>query len=166
MELQDPAVVVGFFEGVEGVAKVLDGLEAPEPEQVLLEDADEALDAAVALGLANERRLALEAEEVELALEVVGDELAAVIVAQPGAGGDRFAEGTEAVVHGLAQRLQGVEAGGPAGGMDAQALAGTLIDDYKDRGSVFAGRRRREIGAPHLVDALGADRAVVGAGPA
>ena len=95
--LEDPAPVVLVLEGVEGAAEVLDGVEAPEPEQVLLQDADEALDAAVALGLADERGRAFEAEEVELALEVVGDELAAVIVAEPGAGGDGFAERAEAV---------------------------------------------------------------------
>jgi hypothetical protein len=54
--LQDPALVVGVLERVQGPAQVLDGVEAPEPEQVLLEDANEALDAPLALGLADARR--------------------------------------------------------------------------------------------------------------
>ena len=88
MALEDPVPVVLVLEGVEDAAEVLDGVEAPEPEQVLLEDADEALDSAVALGLADEGRRTLQAEEVELVLEVVGHELRAVIVAQAETAGD------------------------------------------------------------------------------
>ena len=170
MALEDPGPVVLVLEGLEGAAEVLDDVEAPEPEQVLLQDADAALDAPLALGFADERRRAREAEEVELAPEVVGDEPAAVIVAQPGAGVDAVGEGDEAVVHGLAQRLQGLEARGPAGGMDAQALAGPVIDDDEDGGLALAGEGRGQIRAPpprssrdpdrvgwHLVDARGAD---------
>ena len=54
MALEDPAAVVVVLERTQGLAEVLDGVEAPKPEQVFLEDADEALDAAVALGLADE----------------------------------------------------------------------------------------------------------------
>ena len=35
--LEDPAPVVGVLEGVEGAAEVFDGVEAPDPQQVLLE---------------------------------------------------------------------------------------------------------------------------------
>jgi hypothetical protein len=66
--LDDPGVVVGVLEGVQGQAQVLDGGEAADPEQVLLEGADEALDAAVALGLTDEGGRARDAEEGELAL--------------------------------------------------------------------------------------------------
>jgi len=38
--LEDPALVVGVLEGVEGAAEVVDGVEAPDPQQVLLQDAD------------------------------------------------------------------------------------------------------------------------------
>jgi hypothetical protein len=63
--------------------------------------------------------------------------------------------------------------------MDAEALAGTVIDDDEDRGLPLAGQHRGQVGDPplgsprgpdrvgwHLVDALGANRAVVGAGSA
>jgi len=73
--VEDPAPIVLVLERVQGPPQVLDGVEAPEPEQVLLQVANEALDAAVALGLADECRRAFEAEEVELLLEVIGDEL-------------------------------------------------------------------------------------------
>ena len=58
---------------MERLAQLLDGVEAAQPEQVLLERADEALDAAVALGLAHERGRACDAEEGELVLEVLDD---------------------------------------------------------------------------------------------
>ena len=76
--LEDPGPVVGVLEGVERLAQLLDGLEAADPEQVLLERADEALGAAVAFGLAHERRRRGDAEEGQFALEVVGDELTSV----------------------------------------------------------------------------------------
>jgi hypothetical protein len=50
--------------------------------------------------------------------------------------------------------------------MDAEAFARTVVDDDEDGGLALAGERRSEIGAPHLVDALGADGAVVRARPA
>jgi hypothetical protein len=68
---------------VERLAQLLDGVEAADPEKVLLERPDEALDTAVALGLAHEGGRARDVEEGKLALEVVGDELAAVIMTRP-----------------------------------------------------------------------------------
>ena len=50
MALDDPGPVVGVLERVEGQAQVLDGLEAADPEQVLLQCPDEAFDAAIASG--------------------------------------------------------------------------------------------------------------------
>jgi hypothetical protein len=44
--LDDPALVVGLLERVEGQAQVLDGVEATHPKQILLQRANEALDAA------------------------------------------------------------------------------------------------------------------------
>jgi hypothetical protein len=76
--LDDPGAVVGLLEGVERLAQLLDGVEAADPEKVLLESPDEALDTAVALGLAHEGGRARDVEEGKLALEVVGDELASV----------------------------------------------------------------------------------------
>src|SRR5918912_846090 len=47
--LDEPGRVVGLAELEQRHAQVLDGVEGPHPEQVLLEGADEALGAAVAL---------------------------------------------------------------------------------------------------------------------
>ena len=77
MALDDPGSVVGVHEGVEGQVQLLDGGESADPKQVFIQYPDEAFDAAVALGLAHEGRRAFDAEEGELPLVVVGDELAA-----------------------------------------------------------------------------------------
>ena len=61
--LDDPGLVVGLPERLERQAQLLDGVEAPDPEQVFLQHPDEALGAAVAFGLADEGRRACDAEE-------------------------------------------------------------------------------------------------------
>ena len=48
----DPGLVVGLLELLERCTQLLDGFEAADPEQVLLEDPDEPLGAAIAFGLA------------------------------------------------------------------------------------------------------------------
>ena len=125
----------------------------PWPPQIaaefLLQGPDEPLDAALALGLAHEGGRARDAKEGELALEVVGDGLAAVIVAQLQAGSDVLADGTEGEAHALAQRLERLEPGAwlpgattggrpgaapPAGAMDAQAFGRGMIHCDEDRG--------------------------------
>ena len=142
--------------------RLFDGGEATDPEEVFLQGADEALDAAVALGLAHEGGRARDAEEDELRLVVVGDELAAVIVAQLQAARDPLGERAEAGAHALAKRLERLEAGRAAGGVDAQAFGRGVIHRDEDRRLAFAGQGRSQVRGPHLVDPLGADRAVVG----
>src|SRR4051794_5227906 len=57
-----------------------------------------------------EGRRALDAEEADPGLEVVAHVLAAVIVAQPQAGGDVLGERAEALAHRLPHRLESLEA--------------------------------------------------------
>jgi hypothetical protein len=83
-------------------------------------------------------------------------------VAELEAAGDALGEGAEARAQGLAQRLERLEAGRPACRVDADAFRRAVIDRDEDRGLAFAGQGRRQVGAPHGVDPLGADRAVVG----
>src|SRR3954451_25440949 len=118
--LDDPGPVVGFLEGLERQAQLLDGREAPHPEQVLLQGADEALRAAVALGLAHEGRRALDAEEADLTLEVVADVLTPVVMTEE-AGSDALGEGAEALAHRLPDRLERLEPVGAAAGVHADA---------------------------------------------
>src|SRR3954471_13404337 len=161
MPLDNPGLVVGPLEGEQRPAQLLDGLEAPQPQQVLLERTDEPLGAAVALGLADEGGRALEAEEADLGLEVVADVLATVVVAEPQPGGDVPAEGTVAPPDGLPDRLERLEAVRVAGSVDAQALGRAVVDGDEHRGLALAGHHRGHGGAPHGVDPLGRDRAVV-----
>src|SRR3712207_6913238 len=87
-----PSSVVGLAELEQRHAQLLDGVEGPEPEQVLLERADEALGAAIALRCSDERGRARDAEEGDLALEVVADVLRAVVVAEGEAARDARGE--------------------------------------------------------------------------
>src|SRR3954452_22320939 len=164
MALDDPGLVVGLPEPLQCQPQFLDRLEAPQPQQVLLERTDEPLGAAVALGLADEGRRALHAEEADLHLEVVADVLAAVIVAEPQSGGDVPAEGTVAPTDGLPDRLEGLEAVRAPAGVDAQALGRAVVDGDEHRRLALAGRHRGHVGPPHGVDPVGRDRAVVGLG--
>src|SRR3954454_20928298 len=160
--LDDPGLVVGLLEPLQGQAQLLDSLEAPHPEQVLLQRADEALGAAVALGLADESRRALDAEKADLGPEVMAHVLAPVIVAEPEAGGDVLGEGAEALAHRLPDRLQGLEAVSVKAGVDADALGRAVVDGDEHRRLALAGHHRGQIGPPHQVDSPGRDRAVVG----
>ena len=53
MALDDPGPVVGILEGMERVAQLLDGAEAPDLQEVFLERSDEPLGRSRCLGLAN-----------------------------------------------------------------------------------------------------------------
>jgi hypothetical protein len=56
MALDQPVFIVGPPEVDQGQVELLDGLEGPDPEQVLLQGADESLGAAVALRRSDEGR--------------------------------------------------------------------------------------------------------------
>ena len=120
--LGEPGRVVGVPELDQRLAELLDGVETVNPEQVLLEGADEALGTAVALGRTHEGGRAFDAQEGEFLPEGVGHVLALMAVADGKALGDLLSKGTEAGAHALADRLQRLEGGGPARGVDADAL--------------------------------------------
>src|SRR4051794_12225333 len=148
MPLDDPGLVVGLPEPLQCQPQLLDRLEAPQPQQVLLERADEPLGAAVALGLADEGRRALHAEEADLPLEVVADVLAAVVVAEPQPGGDIPAEGTVAPTDGLLEPAQGLASVGKPAGMDCQTLGRAMLGGDDDHRLTLAGPHRGQGGRP------------------
>lgn len=90
--LDEPVVVVELAEGLEFPVQLVDVSEGADPEELLLEGAPEALDAAVAFGGSDEGGTALQAEEAQLGLEGAGDERAAVVVAQLEARRDGLAD--------------------------------------------------------------------------
>src|SRR3954465_14949099 len=118
----EPGGVVDLPKVEQRLPKLLDGVEGTHPEQVLLEGANKALRAAVALGSPHEGRRTLDAEEGKFLLESIGHVLAPVIVPFGQTARDLFGESAEAAPHALADRLERLEAGGSAGGMDAHAL--------------------------------------------
>src|SRR5512144_1326935 len=89
---------------------------------------------AVALGLAHEGRRGLDAEEGDLALEVVGHVVRSVVVPEHEAGGHVLADGAEVSAHTLADRLEGLETVGALVGVDADAFTVAVIDGDEDVG--------------------------------
>ena len=77
----DSVIVEAMFEVAERLSVLLDGAESMQPEQLPLRGADKSLDAAVALGLADEGRARLDAEGLELVLKGMRDRLASLVVA-------------------------------------------------------------------------------------
>ena len=59
-------------------------------------------------------------------------------MAQLQAAGDGLAEGAEGEAHGLAERLERLEARRPPGSVDAQALGRGVVDGDEDRGLALA----------------------------
>ena len=68
--------------------------------------------------------------------------------------------------HHPTQRLQRLEAGAAARRVDADALGLVVVDGDEDRDLPLLGPGRRHVGAPHGVDPVRDDRAVVVARPA
>src|SRR5215213_9015701 len=100
--LDQPFGVVACDEGADGVADLVDGLEDASVDGLLLQRAEEALDDAIRLGLSDEGVARRHAPEADLLLEVVGHEVAAVVMAQREAAGCTGAEMAEDLAH---QRL-------------------------------------------------------------
>ena len=72
-------------------------------------------------------------------------------------------EAAEVSAHALADRLQSLEACGSRMGVNADALSGTMIHRDKYRRWPFTGKGGGKVGAPHGVDGVGNDGAVVAA---
>ena len=81
--LQHPLLVIRLLELEQGQAERLDGVEAPHPQQILLQRADEALRDTVPFGLSHETRGAFDAEERDLLLKIVREIVRPVVVPEP-----------------------------------------------------------------------------------
>jgi len=135
----DPVVVETAGEVAERLLELLDGAESVQPEQLLLQDSDESLDAAVAFGLADEGRARLDAEGLELVLEGVRDELAAVVVAELRALRDLVLVPPLREVDRLAQALDCLESRAAQCRAHSETLARAVVDDHEDRGVPLLG---------------------------
>jgi hypothetical protein len=87
-----------------------------------------ALGAAVALGGSDESRRRRGAEPGDLALEVAGHVLAAMVMADGKAAGGVFLDAAEALGDALPDRLQRLVPGGVQRGVDADALGRAVVD--------------------------------------
>ena len=65
--------------------------------------------------------------------------------------------------HALSDWLEGLEAGGLPIGVDADALRREVVSGDEHGCLALAGDRGGQIGAPHLIDGIGDDRAVMAA---
>src|SRR4051794_38688119 len=104
MTPDQPALVVLPLELPQRLDQLGHRGEAPHPQELLLEGADEPLSSSVALGLAHEARRTGHAEELQLPLEVVAEVVAAVVMADRQATGDLRLERAEVLPDALPQR--------------------------------------------------------------
>ena len=110
----------------------------------------------------HETRRALDAEERDLLLKVVGQIVRPVVVPEPEPAGHAVADLTEAFADALADRLQGLKSGPALGRMQADALGCAVIDGHEDEGRALThGHRGRHVRAPHHIGGLGGDGPVV-----
>src|SRR3954454_7214902 len=114
MPFDEPGGVVALPKDQQRLTELFDGVEGAHPEQVLLERADEALRAAIALGGSHEGRRALDAQEGKLLLGGGGHVLAPVIVPHGQTAPDPLSKAAEAAPHALPDRLERLKAGGSA----------------------------------------------------
>ena len=90
---------------------------------------------------------------------------AAMIVADGQPCGDPLVEAAELLAHALAERLQRLEAVAREGGVDADALAGAVIDGHEHTDLAFlGGDGGGHVRPPHLVGSFRDDGPVVGLG--
>src|SRR6476659_1812789 len=89
--------------------------------------------------------------------------LRTVIVSNREAVRDVGREAAEVSAHALADRLQSLEACGSRMGVNADALSGTMIHRDKYRRWPFTGKGGGKVGAPHGVDGVRNDGAIVAA---
>src|SRR3712207_3937387 len=120
--LDQPRGVVAGDEGPDGVADLADGLEDAAMDGLLFQRAKEPLDHAVRLGLRDEGMARRHAPELDLLLEDVRHEVAAVVVAERQAAGGAGAEVAELLPHRHAEGLDGLIAAAVLGHMPAEQL--------------------------------------------
>src|SRR3954469_2388032 len=113
MAADHPPLVVRPLELAQRLDQIRHRGEAPHPQELLLQGADEPLGAPVPLRLPHEARRAGHAEEPQLALEVVAEVVAPVVVPDGQALGGPGLELAEVLPHALPERLQGLEAVAP-----------------------------------------------------
>lgn len=121
--------VLAGDESADGGPDVVDGLVYMAEHDLLLGASEEVLDHPVGLGFADDRQACGDAPQFDLPLEMVGPEVAAVIVAQLQATGGAGVGMTEALTHGHAKGLRRLEAGAAFVDMPTEQSGVPVLDD-------------------------------------
>src|SRR5215831_7011892 len=161
--LDEPLAVVAIDELRDHSTGLLERLEAVEVETLLLQGPHEALDDAIAFGLADVRRRDRDPQPLHLVDPRVGDVLRPPVAADREAPGDVLLEVAESMAHPLANGLQGCPAIPELRHVPAQELVDPVVDDPEEPAPPLAlGVEARGIGAPHHVWSVGDDPPGVG----
>src|SRR5262249_15789545 len=135
-----------------------------DPQQLLLQRAEEALDTPIALGRSHESWARLDAEKGKLGLKVIADVLAAMIMAHSQTTRNALGVAFESITDRLANGFERLEASRLLGRVTANAFRGAVIDRREDGHQAFVGRPDSgRVRAPHDIGTLGHDRAIVDA---
>ena len=110
MSGDEPGFVVAPGELDERGSQLFDGVECSHPQQVFRQGSNEALCYAVALGLAHEGARSFDSQAFDFVLEIAGHVVGAMIVTQLQSTRHPGRDGSEAPMHALTHRLQGLEA--------------------------------------------------------
>src|SRR6201982_2295513 len=106
----EPSFVVASGELDECGSQLFAGVAGSPPQQVLLQGSDEALCDAIALGFSHEGWRSFDPQAFDFILEIAGHVVGAMIVTQLQSTRHPGRDGSEAPMHPLTHRLQGLEA--------------------------------------------------------
>src|SRR5215831_16148706 len=160
--LDQPLCVVARDEPADDPTRLDEALEAMEIEALLLERAHEALDNAVALGLADVRRRDRHPQPLHLVDPRIGDVLRAPVASDPQAAGDVLRKAAEHLAHPLTERLERGPAIADLRRVPAHELVHAVIDGPEEPApAILLGVEPRRVSAPHLIRARRGDRAGV-----
>src|SRR5258705_7352471 len=160
--LHEPFAVVALDEGRDLALGMSEIREAMQPQALLLQGAHEALDDAVALRLADERRRVLNAQPPQLGAEGMGGVLRPPVGADRQAARHVLADAAQRVADALIERLERRPAIAALGRLPADDLVRAVIDCAEEPAPAIAlGPEARRVRAPELVRAIGRDAAGV-----
>src|SRR5207245_10409664 len=147
-----PLVVVALDKGPNDSAGLVERFEAMQPQALFLERADEALDDAVALRLADKRVAVRDAQPGELVAERVREVLRPPIAPHREATRDLLREGPESEAHAGTNRLQRGPPIADLRDVPADDVIARMVDGAKPPApAILLREETRRVRAPHHV---------------
>ena len=148
---EDPVIVVSMRKVSKRNIEFIDGCESCEPEQLLLECSNESFDASVSFWTSDKGRARSNADESQLILKCVRDELTSMIVSQCDACGDVAIECFARCTNRLTKRVDRFVTRAALCGTRSETLTGAVIDHDEGCRAALIGHARSAIDCPHLV---------------